>query len=1011
MKTPKQYWTDRSELRNDPEVLEKQNQEFLQDPFTEGLKGGKTNRRDFLKLMGFGLTAATLAACQKTPVRYAVPYVNKPIDGTPGVANYYASTFWDGSQYSSVLVKNREGRPIFIEGNPRSEVTQGGVYARGHAHVLSLYDNARLKQPTSQGEGNSWDDIDNAITGKLSENSRIRFVTETILSPSTKALVGEFKEAFPNTEHVTYDPVSYHGILEATEKTYGKRVIPRYRFDKAQTIVGVNADFLGTWLSPVEFAAQYADGRKVTGGKRTMSRHIQMETNMTITGGAADLRLPIKPSHEGALLLRLYNLINNNQDSGGMELPGNMLQNLAKELKASRGKSLVVSGSNDPEVQILVHGINEALGNLGKTVDLQHHSNLRQGNDKAMQKLVRDMKGGRVDAVFFYNSNPAYYYPMAEEFKSALKNVGLKVSFSGKEDETATLCDYILPDHHPLEAWNDHEPYRGMYSLQQPTIRPLFDTRPFQVSLLKWLGKEDDYYKYIRNYWRNNLYTGEEGNFKSFWRKTLHDGVYTRSAEAAEGAGKPENQAPMSEVRAEVGRKYGPGEGIDLYLYEKVGIGAGRDADNPWLQEFPDPISKITWDNYLLVPVRMADENGWKIGDVVNLTAGDFSAELPVVPQPGLHPNAVALAVGYGRTHCGEAGKEVGFNAYPALKKEGDKFVRYRGGVNLEATGELYELARTQIQGTVTTNARKENIVKERTLAEFAANPDEIKLEREAMQQHLVNLYPDRTIEQGKAMRWAMAIDLNSCIGCGACVVSCQAENNIPVVGKKEVMLGREMHWIRIDRYYSSPVETRDDFEKAEYAEEFPEVVFQPMMCQHCDNAPCENVCPVLATVHSDEGLNQQVYNRCFGTRYCANNCPYKVRRFNWWDYTDKENFQYNPVDDLGRMVLNPDVTVRARGVMEKCSFCVQRIQEAKLTAKREGRAPRDSELHTACSKSCPTGCIKFGDLNDPESEVSKLIKGEGHTFFVIEEVKTLPSVGYLARIRNKKDEDQVVAS
>jgi molybdopterin-containing oxidoreductase family iron-sulfur binding subunit len=1003
----KRIWTSPEELRNDPETLARASQEFPEDPFEEAINGNgpKTNRRDFLKAMGFGLTAATLAACQKTPVRYAIPYVNKPVDMVVGEANYYASTFWDGQDYGAVLVKTREGRPIFVEGNAASSVNQGGLSARGNASVLSLYDGYRLKEPSSSGDtGSSWDKIDNYIKTQLAEDSQIRILAGTVISPSAKQLIADFAGKYRNAKLVQYDAVSAEGILMANEMSFGKRVLPSYRFAKAEVIVGVNADFLGTWISPTQYTKDYIPGRKVVNGKRTMSRHIQLESTMTSTGAMADLRIPIKPSHEGALILRLYNIITGAGNSGGMELPGNMLANIATELKAAQGKSLVVSGSNDPYVQVLVNGINAALGNIGQTVDLDNPSNLRQGSHKALGELISEMNGGTVDAVFVLpGCNPAYNYPDAEAFKAAFAKPKIRVSFNPDINETAELCNFMLPSHHDLESWGDAEPEAGKFSLQQPTIQPLFKTRQWQSSMLVWLGQDADYYKYVKNYWTAKvLANGAQ------WNQALHDGVYDKPA--AEAKAYEFKATAAEEAKVKVGSAYGAGEATDLILYTKAGIGDGAMAGNPWLQELPDGITKCTRDNYVCVPMKMAEAQGWRTGDLVTVQAGKFNETLPVYILPGMHPQTVAVALGYGRTKVSKAGNGVGKNAYPAMAMQEGVALGFAKGVTLSRAEGSYELAMTQTQGTLAQAGRAEQIVKEKTLVEFLANPNEIKEHRKAMQEHLVNLYPDYISRPGQSIRWAMAIDLNACTGCGACVVACSAENNVPVVGKREIMIGREMHWIRIDRYFSSPAETRDEVDASEHPEEFPEVVFQPMLCQHCNNAPCENVCPVLATVHSDEGMNQMAYNRCFGTRYCANNCPYKVRRFNWFDYTNSERWQYNPIDDLGRMVLNPDVTVRARGVMEKCSWCVQRLQDGKLKAKREGRALRENDYSVACAKTCPAGAITFGNVNDPNSTVAKMIE-EGHLFYVIEEVKALPSVGYLARVRNKRETDSTVVS
>ncbi|MBX3102519.1 MAG: TAT-variant-translocated molybdopterin oxidoreductase [Bacteroidetes bacterium] len=1023
----KKYWTQKEDLLDDPKFREQQQKEFAEDPFEAMLQdNGNSSRRDFLRVFGFTLGAsAVLAACSKTPVKYALPYTNKPADVNPSVPNYYASTFYDGSEYSSVLVKVREGRPIFVETNPSSSVTGGGLSARGAASVLDLYDGFRLKAPV--GAFKTWDDSLSGLSRTLKSISEkggnIRIVTGTVLSPSTRQLIGEFADAYKGTRHVTYEAASASGILLAHEAEFGKRALPRYHFDKAQVIVGFNADFLGTWVSPVEFTKQYVTNRAPSKDNPKMSRHIQVESMMSLTGANADDRLPMKASMEGAHILELHDHIARKAGAavfgGGKELPGNYLAKLATELWAAQGKSLVVSGSNDPQVQRLVVAINRMLQNYGQTLNINTPSYLRQGVDKEFQELVREMETGKVDAVFFYDCNPAYSYSLPVQFENALKKVPHSVAFVTAETETSRLCKAALPVNHWLESWGDAQPHAGHYSLIQPCISTLYDTRQFQDILLALVGREQNYYGYLQQYWKTTLFATQKefASADKFWVKALERGVYEigrpLAAEAAAevvvapveekvtpvaAADKAPDNSSLREVAATVAARYaGRGGDTDLYLYEKVGMGTGSQANIPWLQEMPDPITRATWDNYACVSYKIAKDLALETGDVVRIEGKGFNETLPVIVQPGVQAETVAVAVGYGRKVVGKAGMNIGKNAYPAGQVVADSFLGFATGVKIsKVEGETYPLAITQTHGTVMDRP----IIRETTLGNFLEYTKELQHERAVLKQHAVNLYP---LHERAGHNWAMAIDLNKCTGCGACVVNCQSENNIPVVGKDEIRRGRELHWMRIDRYYSA------DANDPELAQENPEVVFQPMMCQHCDNAPCENVCPVLATVHSSEGLNQQAYNRCFGTRYCANNCPYKVRRFNWLDYTEPKNFVYNPVDNIGRMVLNPDVTVRARGVMEKCSFCVQRLQAGKLAAKADGRKLQDSDIQTACSKNCPAGAIVFGDVNDPDSAISKYYNDE-RTYFVLEELKVLPSVAYKVKVRNKVKEETAKA-
>lgn len=1036
----KKYWTSEADLRQDPEYQKQQLKEFETDPIEDLLKenGSKPSRRDFLKVMGFSLSAsAVLAACTKTPVKYALPYTNKPVDVTPGVANYYASTFFDGSEYSSILVKVREGRPIFIEGNPDSSITQGGLGARGNAAVLDLYDNFRLEKPMVDGNAANYDEATKKLGAILKNANGIRLVTGSILSPSTLQLIGEFADEYKGFQHVTYDADSASGIIVAHGEAFGRKALPRFRFDKAQMIVGINADFLGTWLSPVEYTKQYVANRTPSKGSVKMSRHVQLESTFTLTGAKADQRIPVKTSMEGAHVLALYNAVAAKAGQatfdGGKELPAKYENKLADELWASRGQALVVCGSNDANVQRLVIGINQMLGSYGTTIDNNADSLLRQGVEADFAQLIKDMESGSVDAVLFYDCNPVYNYANSAKLEAALKKVKTRVALVVSENETSKACNYLLPAAHWLESWGDAMPYKGFYSLQQPTIQNMYKGRQLQDLLLAWMGSDKSYRDYLQTYWKSQVFKtqNEIGSADKFWVAALEKGVYelgkpltngqavvqeekeekkeetqdaavvaapvaTPKAEEKKEA-QAEAPAGLREVAEKVAADYrGQSGNIDLVLYQKVSIGTGVLANVPWLQEMPDPLTRATWDNYVLVSPKMAKDKGLESGDVVKVSAGNYSVTLPVLVQFGQQNETIAIAVGYGRTVVGKGGYKIGQNAWSAFMVKGDSRLNFRAGATLSKTDETYPLALSQTSLT----AMERPIIRETTLKEFAEYTDELQKDRNILKSHLVNLYPTH---DRPGHNWGMAVDLNKCTGCGACVIACQAENNIPVVGKEEVMRRRNLHWIRIDRYYGVQEGAESNAEK-EVPGENPDVVFQPMMCQHCDNAPCENVCPVLATVHSSEGLNQQAYNRCFGTRYCANNCPYKVRRFNWLDYTNPENFQYNPIDNLGRMVLNPDVTVRARGVMEKCSFCVQRLQAGKLAAKMGERKLTDADVQTACAKSCPAGAIIFGDLNDKESAISKYYEDE-RTYFALEELKVLPSVAYKVVVRNRDEE------
>ena len=995
------YWKGIEELESTPEFMQSAFAEFM--PVKESHESSDATsapRRDFLKLMGFGVGAAVLASCE-TSVKKAIPYLNKPEEVDPGIANYYASTYFTGADYNAVLVKTREGRPIKLEGNPGSPITKGGLSPRAQAAVLSLYDGGRLQQFAIKGKPAEVKQVDQEIRAKLAGTAgRIAIVSPTIISPSTKKAIAEFAARYPNTTHVMYDAHSASALLQANGG-----VVPGYDFSKASVIVSLGADFLGSWISPVEYARQYVATRKVSSEKRTMSRHFQFETAMSLSGSNADVRVPIKPSEMGATALALYNAV----VGGGGADTKTKLGMAAAELKAAGSTGLVVSGSNDPAVQTLVTAINQALGN-GTTTTGGAPSNVRQGDDARMAALVNDMNNGAVGAVIFYNANPVFNHPLGAKVKSGIAKVPLTISLNDRFDETGSLCQYAAPDSHWLESWNDFEPKRGYLSLAQPAITPLFATRQAQESLLHWAGNNTSYYKFLRANWKGVTPTD------AAWDKALHDGVLMGSALPAAPAMTSGLSAAAAAAQLGGAAK---GTGIELALYEKGGLSAaGTEANNPFLQELPDAISKATWGNYVTIPRAMAIANKWEQGDVVKVTSANFpkGVELPVLIQPGQTNGTVSIALGYGRTMAGKVGDQVGENAAPlAMTANG---LQYHNVVTLEKTGATSPIAQTQTHQTL---MDRRPVVQENSLANYKKDPKKVtEYEKVFTPDGLedpakVSLWQDY---QYNNHHWGMAIDLNSCIGCGSCIVGCQTENNTAVVGKQQVINRREMHWMRIDRYYSSDTH-KDSFETKgkvgtyaamEDPSENPQVIFQPMMCQQCNHAPCETVCPVLATTHSSEGLNQMTYNRCIGTRYCANNCPYKVRRFNWFSYYSNEKFEVvngHMFTDLGRMVLNPDVTVRARGVMEKCSFCVQRIQLGKLEAKKQKRRPIDGEITTACAQSCPTEAIVFGDMKDPNSRIGQLLRREDgeRAFHSLSSINVQPNVTYLTKIRNAESE------
>ncbi len=1020
--TKKTYWKGLEQLTNNPEFVKNSEGEFPEYlPINENGEDGP-NRRDFLKMMGFGVAAASLAACE-APVRKAIPYLNKPVDVDPSIPNYYASSFISGSDYCSVVVKTREGRPIKVEGNSLSPVSGGGTSAQVEASVLSLYDQQRLQTPMINGAASTWDEVDSAVMKQLGGlGGRLVVVSNSIFSPSTQKALDQFLAKF-NGEHVQYDQVSFHGMLAANEKSFGTRAVPFYDFSKAKTIVSFDADFLGGWLNSTLFSKQFAATRKLRDGNKNMSRLYSFESNLSLTGANADYRTPIKPSQEGLFVANLYNLIAAKAGAptiSAAKVDSPRIAMAAEDLWKSKQSSVVVSGSNDESVQTIVNAINSLLGAYNETIDIVNPYQIRKGDDAKMTKLVNDAAKGSVAGIIFYNCNPVYDHAMGAQLAEAIGKAKFSLSTSDRMDETTAAVGIVAPDHHYLESWNDAEPVKGHFSLSQPTISNIFNTRQAQSSFLKWAGAEEDYFEFVKANWGEWHFANqsEQSDMQMFWDQCLHDGVYAAKPEAETTAAV--FAGDINGAASKVASTYkADSSGTELILYTNASVGNGIQANNPWLQEMSDPITKACWENYLTVSPSMATELGLKTGDMTtqkfNVTVGGTTVNVPVLIQPGQAKGTVGLALGYGRTKAGRVADSIGANAYPFVDySKGYQNLKV-AGVTMENTGETYQVAQTQTSQTVMDRG---NVLQEALLSDYQKDPfagrerPEIYTSEGFKEPAAISLWSGHEYPNH---HWGMAIDLNSCTGCGACTIACQAENNIPVVGKGEVLNRREMAWLRIDRYYSSDADVSDLIGLEEAAEN-PEVTFQPMMCQQCNNAPCETVCPVAATTHSTEGLNQMTYNRCIGTRYCANNCPYKVRRFNWFKYHDNKEFGNNTAmnNDLGKMVLNPDVTVRARGVMEKCTFCVQRVQAGKLQAKREGRRPVDGEITSACAKACPSEAIVFGDLKNAESKVAQLLKlrvneegktavAEPRAYHVLEEIRVDPNVWYFTKIRNKE--------
>ena len=1018
MSSNKKYWKSVEELNENSSIVEAlRNNEFIEEiPVgdflgdKETLESSSTSRRDFLKYVGFSTAAASLAACEG-PVNKSIPYVVQPEQIIPGVADYYATTIFDGFDFANILVKTREGRPIKIENN-KLEGAQFAANARVHASVLSLYDNMRMKNPRIAGKQASWKDVDTKVKANLadaaSSGSQVVLLTNTLASPSTEKVVAEFLAKTPNSKHVVYDAVSSSSALDAFETAYGKRELVNYDFSKASLIVSLGADFLGDWQGG-GYDKGYTAGRIPQNGK--MSRHFQMESNMTLSGAAADVRVPMTTAQQKQALVKIYNIVTNNSISTTKIAGEEAVTKAAQQLKAAGSNGLLVSGIDDKNAQLLVLAINSAIGSQAY---MSGGTRLvRKGSNTQMAQLVADMKAGKIHTLIMSGVNPVYTLANSKDFVEGLKKTKMSIAFACSEDETAAISSIGAATHHYLESWNDHMLTPGTLSITQPTIRPLFNSRQFQDALLMWMGSGVKFYDYIKS----NTSSSFAG---SKWNQMIHDGVYSFGPTSSIGAG----SADFSAAATTLVQAKNAGE-FELVLYTKTGLGDGQQANNPWLQEFPDPITRVSWDNYLTVSKADADRlemnnrivaDGGLNGSYATVIVNGLTMDIPVIVQPGQAVGTIGLALGYGKTAAMKTEMQVGVNAYQFYKD----FNNVQVASMKKAAGE-HEFASVQSQKTL---MGRGDIIKETTLEIFNTKDVRewniipmVSLDHEPIEASKVDLW--ESFDRSVGHHFNMSIDLNSCTGCGACVIACHAENNVPVVGKEEIRRSRDMHWLRIDRYYSSEDTFSADLAKKEGFDglfgdngslsgfgnmempaDNPQVAFQPVMCQHCNHAPCETVCPVAATSHGRQGQNQMAYNRCVGTRYCANNCPYKVRRFNWFLYNKNSEFDYNMNSDLGRMVLNPDVNVRSRGVMEKCSMCIQMTQLTILTAKKEGRPVNTDEFQTACSAACTPGSIKFGDVNNEEDEVAALAQND-RMYHLLEHIGTKPNVFYHVKVRN----------
>lgn len=1002
------YWKSLRDYENHPELEEIKSREFMdgEDQPIDLESMSDVSRRKFLALMTASTSFAVAACTNYRDKGKVVPYNKRPVGVSPGIANYYASTCTGCANACGTLIKTREGRPIKVDGNPDHPVNQGKICTRAQASILNLYDPERLQKPMKGSSETSWDSVDKEISSVLSGagNKEIAFISYTITSPTFKKLLEEFQEKYPSAKVYSYELFNEENRRSAWKKCYGNASFPSVKWDHADVVLALEADFLVEEGNPQENARLFFKNRDIMNNPAHFNRLYTAEATFNSTSLVSDYRLRIKPDAQYEFVMGLLNEVAKkvgyklpagsgkyslSDFAGKHNLKKEIVEHLIHDLSAHHGKAIVYAGAKLPEdVHVAVNALNEVLG-ASSLYELNNRSvqlySLAESSD--WDNLVKKMNGSQVAAVINLNANPVYHLPSDLGFEAALAKVPAVISLAENMSETTAKSNYVLPIHSQFEAWGDHQVRDGVYSLQQPVIEPLYKTRQKEEVILSWLnGSKENYHQYLMDNWEGSVFSSFDSgiSFEKFWLSALHDGVIKTQVEGADF-----EQMDMSVLS---GLKPTPGGSkFNVIFQANPTMGDGRMANNGWLQEIPHPISKVVWDNYAAISPSTAKELGVEMGDMLNVQVGKNSLQIVAYVQPGMADKTAAIALGYGRKNAGIIADDVGFNANSLLSKDSGLSQLVYHDADVSKAGGDYELVSTQehqalephsmLENLIDNIHRKRNVIQEAIYKDFKNN-----------KAHLHRHIPRNvsTLHPYKEVKWEMSIDLNKCIACTACVASCNAENNIPIVGKDQVKVNREMHWMRIDRYYSGdPVE--------------PTASVQPMLCQHCDNAPCEYVCPVNATNHSPDGLNQMAYQRCVGTRYCANNCSYKVRRFNYFRFREEfKNAFYQ--EDSAKLVHNPEVTVRTRGVMEKCTFCVQRIMEARQTAIKENRGVRGDDVVTACQEACPTHAIQFGNSNDPNSVVSRAREHQ-LAYYVMEEINNRPNVTYLAKLRNIEED------
>jgi molybdopterin-containing oxidoreductase family iron-sulfur binding subunit len=1006
-----EYWRSLEAVSQTPEFKEFLHREFPQNA-SEWLD--PVGRRGFLKLMSASLALAGVSACTRQPSEELVPYVRQPEEIVPGKPLFYATAMTMAGAGVGLLVESHEGRPTKIEGNPDHPSSRGATDLFAQASILGLYDPDRSKTLTNLGDIRPFTAFVDAARQILmaqepSGGRGFRILTETVASPTLAAQIRQLLQRFPQAKWVQWEPYGRHNAREGSRLAFGEYADAQYAIDKADVILSLDADFLCTGAAGIRHARAFASRRRIEGNRAQTNRLYAVESTPTGTGTKADHRLPLRASQIEAFAHAVGAALGVAGATAG-ELPeaaSRWLGPLVKDLQSARGRSLVIAGDGQsPAVHALAHAMNSALGNIGTTVVFTETAEAQPIDQRAaLRELVGEMNAGTVEFLVILGANPVYSAPADLQFAAALEKVGVRAHLGLYEDETAALCHWHIPEAHFLEAWGDVRSDDGTVSIVQPLIAPLYGGKSaHEVIAAIATDAERPGYELVREHWMAQGLTPPAPTapaaapapraatpaspqapgatpesqgpatftpaaaptpFESAWRRWLHDGLIAGSAFT------PKTVTLRSEFSVSAPR---PAAGsLDVVFRPDPSVYDGRFANNAWLQELPKSLTKLTWDNAALIAPGTAQGLQLVSGDVVELSAGNRSLRVPVWLAPGHAPDTLTLHAGYGRARAGRVGSGIGFNVNPMRTTEAPDIL---SGVSLKKTGDSYELACTQDHWSL----EGRNLVRVATADQFGRDPGFAK-KQELLEESGVSMLPQYKYD---GYAWGMTIDQNVCTGCNSCVVACQAENNVPVVGKSQVLNGREMHWLRVDRYYTGDIDN-------------PDTYHQPMPCQQCESAPCEVVCPVAATVHNEEGLNDMVYNRCVGTRYCSNNCPYKVRRFNFLLYQDWTT-------ESIKLQRNPDVTVRSRGVMEKCTYCVQRINHARITAKLEDRRIRDGEVLTACQSACPTDAIVFGDINDPTSKVAQA-KTSPLNYSLLAELNTRPRTTYLAIVRNPNTE------